>query len=157
MIDGLVEALRAQEGVLAELVEEPRRQQMPADSPPQLAASGPRTAGHRAEYELLLEMILEGSLLHYGEPRVVRTEDPDLALLLGDQLYALGLVRLARLGDVEAVGALADVISQLAQAHAEGHPERMAAIWEAGAKAVGWGPSDACLVVDDSLPGAVQS
>ena len=50
----------------------------------------PRASGREAEYELLLEMILEGSLLHYGEPRVVHTSDRDLALLLGDQLYALG-------------------------------------------------------------------
>jgi len=48
-------------------------------------------------------MILEGSLLHYGAPRVVRCEDPDLALLLGDQLYALGLSRLAQLDDLDAV------------------------------------------------------
>ena len=63
-------------------------------------------------------MILEGSLLHYGAPRVVRAEDPDLALLLGDQLYALGLSRLAALGDLEAVAELADLISLLAQARA---------------------------------------
>ena len=61
-------------------------------------------------------MILEGSLLHYGSPRVVVTDDRDLALLLGDQLYALGLSRLAELGDLEAVAELADVISLLSQA-----------------------------------------
>ena len=61
-------------------------------------------------------MILEGSLLHYGRPRVVVTDDRDLALLLGDQLYALGLSRLAELGDLEAVSELADVISLLSQA-----------------------------------------
>jgi hypothetical protein len=41
-------------------------------------------------------MIFEGCRLHYGPQRVVRTADADLALLLGDQLYALGLARLAR-------------------------------------------------------------
>jgi hypothetical protein len=86
-------------------------------------------------------MIYEGSLLHYGKARVVHTDDPDLALLLGDQLYALGLARLAALGDLEAVDVLADVISSLAQAHAEGVPERADAIWEAGAMAIGWGAS----------------
>jgi geranylgeranyl pyrophosphate synthase len=84
-------------------------------------------------------MILEGSLLHYGSPRVVRAEDSDLALLLGDQLYALGLARLAALGDLEAVAALADVISGLARAHAEGNASEAAAIWERGASAIGWG------------------
>ena len=48
---------------------------------------------------------------------VVDTPDADLALLLGDQLYALGLSRLAALGDLEAVAELADVISLAAQAH----------------------------------------
>jgi hypothetical protein len=109
--------------------------------PPQLAADGPRAVGHEAEYELLLEMILEGSLLHYGDPRVLRTEDRDLALLLGDQLYALGLSRLAELGDLDAVSELADVISLVAQAGAAADGELADAVWAAGATAVGWGAS----------------
>jgi hypothetical protein len=84
-------------------------------------------------------MILEGSHLHYGPPRVVRTEDRDLALLLGDQLYALGLARLAALEDVDAVGELADLISIVAQAHAAGDPQLADAAWVAGASAIGWG------------------
>ncbi|MGH2913604.1 MAG: hypothetical protein ACRDMX_01315 [Solirubrobacteraceae bacterium] len=107
--------------------------------PPQLAASGPRAAERRAEYELLLEMILEGSLLHYGSPRVMRCDDPALALLLGDRLYALGLERLAAIGDMDAVAELADLISLLAQAQAAGDEPLAAAIWEAGAAAIGWG------------------
>ena len=47
----------------------PPRQAAPV--PPQLAAAGPRAARAEAEYELLLEMILEGYRLHYGAPRVV--------------------------------------------------------------------------------------
>ena len=54
---------------------------------------GPRAAG-TSDYELLVESIREGYELHYGAPRVVRTDDPDLALLAGDRLYALGLERL---------------------------------------------------------------
>ena len=61
---------------------------------------GRARADSEREYELLLEMILEGYRLHYDEPLVVRPEDVDLALLLGDQLYALGLSRLAALGDL---------------------------------------------------------
>jgi hypothetical protein len=133
----LYEVLRAQGGTLARHVREPTDGSPPG--PPQKAAAGPRAAGREAEYELLLEMILEGSLLHYGSPRVVRTTDHDLALLLGDQLYARGLVRLAALGDLESVGVLADVISQLAQAHAEGDAPRTQRIWDAGAVAIGWG------------------
>ena len=90
-------------------------------------------------------MIHEGSLLHYGGPRVLDDRDPDLALLLGDQLYAMGLSRLAELGDLEAVAELADLISLLAQARAEPQAgsadELVAAIWDAGATAIGWGAS----------------
>lgn len=110
---------------------------------PALAARGPRTAGRERDYELLLEMILEGSLLHYGRPRVVVTEDRDLALLLGDQLYAQGLARLAALGDLESVTELADLISLLSQAQLARDPELARAIWRAGAVAVGWGPTPA--------------
>lgn len=139
MIDSLVDALHAEGGTLSELVAAPPEGWESERGPAQLAAAGPRAADHRGEYELLLEMIYEGSLLHYGSARVVHTTDPDLALLLGDQLYALGLARLAALGDLEAVDVLADVISSLAQAHAEGAPERAESIWQAGATAIGWG------------------
>ena len=146
MIEELTRVLRAEGGLLAGLVGESAP--CPHDGagspgPARLAASGPRTAGHRGEYELLLELIFEGSLLHYGAPRVVHTDDPDLALLLGDQLYALGLTRLAALGDVHAVSVLAEVIAKLSQAQAEGEPERAAGIWEEGARAIGWGPGGA--------------
>ncbi len=141
MMEALVDALRAEGGTLADQVVNPVDCQRDGTGAPQLASTGPRAAGRQGEYELLLEMIYEGSLLHYGRARVVRTDDPDLALLLGDQLYALGLARLAALGDLEAIDVLADVISSLAQAHAEGAPERAEAIWEAGAIAIGWGPA----------------
>lgn len=137
----LFEELRATGGTLAECARPPVDGDRPG--PPQRAAEGPRAAGHEAEYELLLEMILEGSLLHYGSPRVIHTDDPDLALLLGDELYALGLARLAALGDLEAVDVLADVISRIAQAAAEGEPDRAGAIWDEGARVVGWGPDGA--------------
>jgi hypothetical protein len=106
-----------------------------------LAAAGSRAAGREDDYALLVEAIHEGYLLHYKIGRVVRPEDPDLSLLAGDRLYALGLARLAELGDLEAVAELADVISLAAQAHAEGDPERAAAVWEAGVRAVGEGLS----------------
>jgi hypothetical protein len=99
-------------------------------------ASGSRTAGREDEYALLVEAIREGYLQHYGAGRVVRPEEPDLALLAGDRLYALGLARLAEIGDLAAVAELADVISLCAQAHAEGSPERAEAVWDAGAVAV---------------------
>jgi hypothetical protein len=113
--------------------------EVPADQAPRLAASGPRATADPSEYELLMEMILEGSLLHYGRSRVIEVDDPDLALLLGDQLYALGLSRLAALGDVAAVAELGDLISLVAQAHAAGDAALVDAAWRAGAVAIGWG------------------
>jgi hypothetical protein len=105
-----------------------------------MAAGGRRAAGHEDDYALLVEAIHEGYLLHYGLGRIVRPEDPDLSLLAGDRLYALGLARLAELGDLDAVAELADVISLAAQAHAEDDAERAAAVWDAGVRVVGNGP-----------------
>ncbi len=79
----------------------------------------------------LLADIAEGARLHYEAPGA----DPDQSLLEGDHLYARGLARLAELGDLEAVRHLADAISQVAQAHAAGDPQRAAAVWAAGAAA----------------------
>jgi hypothetical protein len=136
----LRQALQDHGGTLADsLAPAPERDPEADAGAPQLAAGGPRAAGREGQYELLLEMILEGSLLHYAAPRVVGCADPDLALLLGDQLYALGLARLAELGDLDAVGELADLISLLAQAQAASDPQLTDAIWQAGAAAIGWG------------------
>ncbi|HEY1523679.1 MAG TPA: hypothetical protein VGF70_11765 [Solirubrobacteraceae bacterium] len=139
----LVEALRAQGGILAESVHADGNGHARRGDLAQRAARGPRATGHEADYELLLELIIEGSRLHYGVPQFVRTDDADLALLLGDQLYALGLARLAALGDLEAVAELADVISLVAQAHAAADSDLADAIWRAGASAIGWGASEA--------------
>jgi hypothetical protein len=141
MSESLRAALRGQGGALAELAGGPAGDRPENPGPPQIAAGGPRAAGREAEYELLLEMILEGSRLHYGQPRVVFPGDQDLALLLGDQLYALGLSRLSALGDLQAVVELADLISLVAQAHAASDPGLADAVWEAGAVAIGWGAS----------------
>jgi hypothetical protein len=135
MSEAFVAELRRQGGALAELAAAPSL----VPGPPQVAASGPRATGREQDYELLLEMIYEGSRLHYGEPRIVQPRDPDLALLLGDQLYALGLSRLAELGDLDAVAELADLISLVAQAQAAGDEDLSDAVWEAGAVAIGWG------------------
>ena len=89
-----------------------------------------------------MEAIREGYLQHYARrPRGAARTIPDLALLAGDRLYALGLERLAAIGDLEAVAELADVIALCAQAHAEGDPARADAVWDAGAAAVAGGPA----------------
>jgi hypothetical protein len=71
-------------------------------------------------YSLGLETIYEGYLLHYGRPRLFAPRDRHTALLLGDYLYAHGLVRIAEHRDVEAVADLAALISLCAQLRADG-------------------------------------
>jgi hypothetical protein len=139
-VEALLDALEAHGGIVASLLDRSSPSRVDdRPGPAQIAAAGPRAAAAPEEYELLLEMILEGSHLHYGPQRVVRTDDPDLALLIGDQLYALGLARLAALADLAAVAELADVISLVAEAHAASDPALAAAVWEGGAVAIGWG------------------
>jgi len=111
-------------------------------TPASIAAAGPRTSGSPAEYELLIEAIYEGYLLHYGVSRVVSDDDPDLALLAGDRLYALGLERLVALGDLDAVRELADVIALCSLLVARGDRACCEPLWRAGARAVGWGADD---------------
>ena len=72
------------------------------------------------EFALGLETIYEGYLVHYGRPRLFAPPDADVALLLGDYLYAHGLVRIAATGDLDAVAALAELISACAALRAEG-------------------------------------
>jgi hypothetical protein len=140
----LAALVRGEGGMLATLVREDvalGADAPQARGPAQLAASGPRAAGSREEYELLLEAIYEGYLLHYEEPRVVDGKE-DLRLLAGDRLYALGLSRLVALGDVPAVSELADLITISARAQESGERELAEAAWMAGARAIGWGGSE---------------
>jgi hypothetical protein len=89
-----------------------------------------------ARYALGLETIYEGYLVHYGRPRLLEPADDDTALVLGDYLYAQGLARIASLGDVDAVGDLAELISLCAQARADGRGGDGAA-WAATAALIG--------------------
>ena len=144
-IDRLRAAVRESGSPLAEVMSA-----APADPPAKgeldpvaLAASGPRVAAHRDDVELALTAVLEGCLLHYGRPRALQIADPDLALLAGDRLYALGLARLAAIGDLNAIAELADIISLSAQAHTAGDDELALAVWHAGAVSIGWGADEA--------------
>ena len=157
----LAEQLRAEDSVVSPFVTEP-------DDPAalgELAASGPAAASDPAAYALVLESVREGYLLHYGEPRVVVGADPDLRLLAGDYLYALGLERLAGLGDLPAVRELSDLISLGAQLNAEdpGPPPPAAgeALWLASTTAIAAGDAggmdEAKFALRAGNPGAEQA
>ncbi len=107
-----------------------------------LAAAGPRASADPAAYELLIEAIYEGYLLHYGVSRLLAPGDSDLSLLAGDRLYTLGLERLVALGDLDAVLELADVIALCALLVGRGEAASCEPLWRAGAQAVGWGAGD---------------
>jgi hypothetical protein len=93
-------------------------------------------------YALGLETIYEGYLVHYGRPRLFEPADEDTALLLGDYLYAHGLVRIADVGTVEAVADLAELISLCAQLRADSAAGD-GATWAASAALLGAGRLDA--------------
>jgi hypothetical protein len=121
-----------------------------------IAAAGPDLAAHASPRPgpdrflstgddtraFVLEAVYEAYLLHYGEPRAFVGMDPDLRLLAGDALYAQALERLAELGDMEAVGELADLISLCAWAEAADRRDRVDELWDASARRLlgGTGP-----------------
>ncbi len=91
-----------------------------------------------AELGLGVETIYEGYLVHYGRSRLFSAPDDDTGLLLGDYLYAHGLVRVAETGNVDAVADLAELISLCAQARSEGRDGDGAA-WAATCALLGGG------------------
>ena len=94
-----------------------------------------------ARFALGLETIYEGYLVHYGRPRLFAPGDADTALLLGDYLYAHGLVRIAGLGEVGAVADLSELISLSSQLQAEGAGGE-GPLWAATAALLGRGALD---------------
>jgi hypothetical protein len=122
----LTAVLRDEGGLLADVLHSEPRSGDP------LLASVP--AG---PYALTLAAVREGYLLHYAQGNIVdAAADPDLALLGGDRLYALALAELARLGDLDAVAALAELISDCARAQSDSEPARAAVAWERAVAAV---------------------
>lgn len=89
-------------------------------------------------FALGLETIYEGYLVHYGTPRLFAPGDQDTALLLGDYLYAHGLVRIAACGDVDAVADLSELISLCSQLRAE-EAKGDGPLWAATASLLGTG------------------
>jgi hypothetical protein len=132
--------LREEGPVVAEHVAE-------ATEPPALGllvAAGPRCAADPGAFATVVELVREGFLCHYREPRLLAGVDPDLRLLLGDHLYARGIERLARLGDLRAVAELADLISLAAQLDAASgaDPDAAEIAWLAAAVAIAAGAGE---------------
>lgn len=153
--------LRSEDTVVSPHISEP-------DAPAALGAlvaSGRAAADDPAAYALVIESVREGYLLHYGEPRVIVGADADLRLLAGDYLYALGLERLAGLGDLQAVRELSDLISIGAQLHADAGAKRPEpageALWLATTVAVATGEpaglAEAKFALRAGNPGAEQA
>lgn len=120
---------------LRSLVEQLRGEDTPI-SPHVIDPGGEAAFGPAGEHALVIEAVREGYLLHYGEPRILAGHDDDLALLAGDYLYALGLDRLAAMGDTKAVLVLADLISTCARLHTEGREDEVPDRWRAAVVAV---------------------
>ena len=155
-LTALAAQLRADESVISPHVREPDG----SGALGGLAAAGRAAAADPAGYALVVEAVREGYLLHYGEPRLLEGADRDLRLLAGDYLYALGLERLATIGDLPAVRQLSDLISLSAQLHEDAGGDRDLAdsLWLASVLAVGTGRHDALEAAKGALragdPGA---
>ncbi len=132
-LTALAAQLRSEDTPISEHVIEP--DERPAFG--LLAARGERASAAPGEYAFVVEAVREGYLLHYGESRLLHGHDGNLALLAGDYLYALGIERLAALGDEKAVAVLAQLIGRCAQLHAEAREAEVPALWRSAALSVG--------------------
>jgi hypothetical protein len=91
-------------------------------------------------YALGLETIYEAYLVHYGRPRLFAPGEESERVLLGDYLYAHGLVRVSDAGGVAAVAAMAELISRCASLRATGEDGDGDA-WVEAARSLGGDPS----------------
>jgi len=96
------------------------------DRPAGAAIYGPRVD---ARFALGLETIYEGYLVHHAESRLFAPADTNQAILLGDYLYAAGLVDVCRAGELRAVATLAELIASVSDRRSRGFEDDGAA-WE---------------------------
>jgi hypothetical protein len=94
-----------------------------------------------AHLTLGLETIYEAYLVHYGGSRLFDSPGDEERVLLGDYLYAQGLVSIAQDGGVEAVAVMADLISTCAALRAAGEDGDGQA-WIDAVRALGGRPDD---------------
>jgi hypothetical protein len=88
-----------------------------------------------------VETIYEAYLVHYGSSRLFDSPREEERVLLGDYLYAQGLVKVAEAGGVDAVAVMADLISTCAALRAAG-AEGDGDAWVDAARALGGSPAD---------------
>lgn len=114
---------------LSDLAQQLRSEATPV-SPHVVDPSPEQAFAPEGDYAPILEAVREGHQLHYSTSRLLKGHDENLALLAGDYLYALGIKKLAALGDSDAVLVLADLISASAQLHTEGRGDEVASAWK---------------------------
>jgi hypothetical protein len=90
-------------------------------------------------YELGIETVYEAYLVHYGRSRLFAPDGESERILLGDYLYAHGLVRIASAGGVDAVSVMAELIAECAALRAGGEDGDGDA-WVAAVRALGGEP-----------------
>ena len=90
---------------------------LPRDSESCAEAAGKQDANL---YQLGLEYIFEGYLLHYGRSRLLAEDGGEFPVLAGDHMYARGLAAIASLGDLHCIMALAELIRVCSLIECEG-------------------------------------
>ena len=96
------------------------------EEPTGAAAYGPRVDDR---FALGVETIYEGYLVHHATSRLFAPADREQAILLGDYLYAAGLVEICRAGDLGAVTTLAELIATVSDRRSRGLTDDTTA-WE---------------------------
>jgi hypothetical protein len=90
------------------------------DRPAGADVYGPRV---EQRFALGLETIYEGYLVHHAESRLFAPADRAQAILLGDYLYAAGLVDVCRAGELRAVATLAELIATVSDRRSRREPD----------------------------------
>lgn len=98
-----------------------------------------RSLGGSGTVGLSVEAVREGFLCHHESSRLLELEDRDLALLVGDLLYSVGLRELALAGDPEPVAILADLIRLVSERTADGRLPASRGLWLGQAAALALG------------------
>lgn len=92
-----------------------------------MAAGGDGTNSPE-RYQLGLEYIFEGFLLHHGRNRLLKPDENNFYLLAGDYMFARGLSAIAGLEDLACVRELAELIRLCSFIHGENRDPALALI-----------------------------